>query len=407
MAVRSEKLTFPNARGEYLSARLELPAQPRAFAIFAHCFTCSKDVAAASRVSRALCTHGIAVLRFDFTGLGNSDGDFANTNVSSNVADLIAASDYLAEHYEAPRLLVGHSLGGAAVIVAASRLDNVEALATIGAPSDTSHVSHLFEDSLETIARDGRARVQIAGRHFTIAKQFIDDITTHNITGILKTLHKPLIVFHSPLDQIVSIDHASDIFVAAKHPKSFVSLAHADHLRNQPADSEFVAGILAAWASRYITLREVALERPEVEQGKVRVETLSGRFHNAVYTATHRLDADEPMALGGDDLGPNPYDLLLAALGTCTTMTLGMYARRKGWPLEHVAVDLSHQQSHLKDCETCTEHERRLATFTKEITLHGDLDDAQRQRLLEIAERCPVNRTLLASKEMVTTLVEE
>lgn len=254
---RSEKLTFTNADGVELAGRLEVPRKtPGAFALFAHCFTCSKDVAAASRISRALASKGIGVLRFDFTGLGNSDGDFANTNFSSNVQDLIEAARFLGKEYEAPRLLVGHSLGGAAVLAAAGELPRVQAIATIGAPADPEHVSHLFKGKVDEIQNQGEATVLLAGREFKIKKQFVDDLKSQTQGQRIASLRKALLIFHSPIDDLVGIENARAIYQQAHHPKSFISLDQADHLLTSPEDSQYVADVLASWAGRYISLRD-------------------------------------------------------------------------------------------------------------------------------------------------------
>ncbi len=390
----SRKYTFKNDAGQELAGRLELPAgEPEAYAIFAHCFTCGKDIFAAARISRALAARGFAVLRFDFTGLGASEGEFENTNFSSNVADLVAAATSLRNQHQAPSLIVGHSLGGAAALAAALQLKEIRAVATINAPFSPEHVQHLLEDSAETIERCGEARVRIAGRQFKIQKHFLDDIRGAGLQ--IAQLGRPLLVFHAPRDEIVGIDNARQIFEAAKHPKSFVSLDDADHLLSEKADAQYVADVLAAWASRY--LPPPAHDAPYVGRPHQQVEVRergTGRFTNDIYVGVHQLVSDEPKDVGGDDLGPSPYELLLAALGSCTAMTMRMYADRKQLPLESVRVLLTHSKQHAKDCRDCETKTGMLDVIERQIEIRGQLTDAQRQRLMEIADKCPVHRTL-------------
>lgn len=392
---RSERVTFPSSQGVQLSGRLHRPSgETRGHALFAHCFTCGKDVAAATRISRSLSEHGFAVLRFDFTGLGSSEGDFENTNFSSNVDDLVRAADYLRRELSAPQVLVGHSLGGAAVIAAADRIPEARAIATIGAPSAAGHVEHLLTGSVSDIEKHGRAEVSIAGRRFFIQKHFLDDIRAARLSAPLSRGGRGLLFFHSPVDEIVGIDNARQLFDAARHPKSFITLDQADHLLSRKNDSAYVAAVLAAWAERYVpTSAEPRLPRPA--PGSLVVEE-SGRdtFAQRVLTAEHHIAADEPPALGGEGTGLSPYELLVAGLGACTSMTLRMYARRKQIPLEHVRVTLSHEKIHARDCEDCETRAGKIDAIEREIELSGPLSDAQRARLLEIADRCPVHRTL-------------
>ena len=408
MKAKSEKIIFPNGRGQDLAARLELPpGRPRAYAVFAHCFTCSKDIAAASRVSRRLGSRGFAVLRFDFTGLGGSEGDFANTNFSSNVADLLAAIAHLREHHEAPRLLIGHSLGGAAVLAAAADVPEARAVVTIGAPSDVAHLRHLFQDDLAAIEAQGSARVRIAGREFTIKKEFVDDLDEHRLNARIRAMDQALLILHAPADEVVDVDHARRIYAAANHPKSFLSLDGADHLLSRRVDSDYVGEVVAAWAARYLpALAEEQEDEAVAPEGLVEVTELDGGLAQEVHAGRHVFAADEPRSVGGTDTGPTPYDLLLAALGACTTMTLRMYARRKDWPLQGVSARLRHGKIHARDCERCESDESRVDRIERELVLEGPLSDEQRARLLEIADRCPVHRTLMGAKEIVTRAVE-
>lgn len=385
---RSQRIEFDNGRGQTLAGRLELPpATPRAFALFAHCFTCGKDVAAATRISRALAAKGFGVLRFDFTGLGNSGGDFANENFSSNVGDLVAAASWLRGAHEAPKLLVGHSLGGAAVLAAAGRVPEARAVVTIGAPAHPEHVTHLLAGELETIRAQGHAKVTLAGRSFTIQDQFLDDLERLDVRGTLQDLGKAVLILHSPQDEVVSIEQARRLYAQLGHPKSFVSLDDADHLLTRRRDSQYVADVVAAWSQRYIE----DPGHPDTEAGAVRVTGRGEAFVQQCTAGRHDWLADEPRAQGGEDHGPTPYDLLLAALGTCTSMTLGMYARKKELPLDRVTVELRHDRVHAEDCERTGAWIDRIERV---VRLDGDLDEAQRTRLLEIAERCPVHRTL-------------
>lgn len=395
MATRSAKVTFTGANGDALAARLDLPqGRPRGYALFAHCFTCNKDVFAAARIAGGLAERGLAVLRFDFTGLGASEGEFANTNFSSNVEDLVRAADFLRERYEAPKLLVGHSLGGAAVLTAAARVPEATAVATIAAPADPAHVVSHFTEARAEIEAAGEAEVRLVGRPFRIKKQFLDDIATHRLEAAVGGLRKALMVFHAPRDQVVGIDNASRIFLAARHPKSFVSLDDADHLLSRRADAAYVAEVLAAWAGRY--LGETDVPAPfEAPAGTVVVEeTGEGKFTQRIAAGPHALTADEPEDAGGLDMGPSPYDFLLAALGACTSMTLRLYAERKGLALERTRVTLSHEKIHAEDCANCETKEGRIDRIRRVIDLAGDLSPQERRRLLEIADKCPVHRTL-------------
>jgi uncharacterized OsmC-like protein/alpha-beta hydrolase superfamily lysophospholipase len=403
--MRPERFDFPNANGERLAGLLDRPMrEPTAYALFAHCFTCGKDILAAKRIAEALTGLGIAVLRFDFTGLGSSAGEFANTNFSSNVADLIAAADHLRRAHQAPALLIGHSLGGAAVLAAASRVAEARAVATIAAPSDPGHVAHLFNDHLAEIRARGEVEVELAGRPFRIRREFLDDVAEHKLATRVADLRKALLIFHSPTDDIVGIDNASRIFAAAKHPKSFISLDGADHLLSRRSDATYVANMIAAWATRYLEMAPAAERLGAAEQGTVVVgETGAGRLQQEIIVGRHRLLADEPTAVGGLDSGPNPYDLLLAALGACTAMTLRLYAERKNLPLARASVALKHARIHAADCANCETTEGMIDRIDRMITLEGALDKAQRAKFLEIADKCPVHRTLTSEVEIRTS----
>jgi uncharacterized OsmC-like protein/fermentation-respiration switch protein FrsA (DUF1100 family) len=405
----TERFQFPGSEGQQLAAALDTPDGPvRAYALFAHCFTCGKDVLAAKRIAVALAAKGIAVLRFDFTGLGSSEGDFANSTFSSNVADLVGAADHLRKTYEAPALLIGHSLGGAAVLAAAGQIPEATAIVTIGAPSDPIHVTGHFADSIETIRKNGQAQVSLAGRPFTIKREFLDDIAEHSLMGHIAKLHKALLVMHAPTDDTVSIDNATRIFVAAKHPKSFVSLSGADHLLSNRRDSAYVADVITAWASRYLDSQkpDQAADDGEAPREVVVRETRNSKFQQTVSVGPHRLLADEPVAAGGDDSGPGPYDFLLTALGACTSMTMRLYADRKALPLERTTVTLRHSKIHAEDCAECETRAGMLDQIERVITMEGALDAEQRTKLLEIADKCPVHRTLTSEVRILTSATD-
>ncbi|MEH6518936.1 MAG: bifunctional alpha/beta hydrolase/OsmC family protein [Halioglobus sp.] len=402
------KLEFPGSDGLTIAGLLETPeSNPQGFALFAHCFTCGKDVVAASRIARFLVAKGYAVLRFDFTGLGNSDGDFENSSFSSNIADLIHAADYLRENYQAPALLIGHSLGGAAVLAAAHAIPEAVGVVTIGAPSDPEHVIKQFACDVDKISSQGSAQVSLAGRPFTIKKQFLDDLAEHSQQDKIAQLKKALLVIHSPADATVSINEAEKIYRSAKHPKSFVSLDSADHLLTNTQDAEYVATIISAWSTRFISDAEIVSQHSTgLAKGHVVVGEKNKKFTRTVASDTHTWLADEPTSVGGTDLGPDPYEHLLAALGTCTSMTLRMYANRKKIPLQDVSVELSHDRQHLTDCEDCDAKPRKIEVLQKYITLTGELSDQERQRLLEIADRCPVHQTLHGDMDIRTELTD-
>jgi uncharacterized OsmC-like protein/pimeloyl-ACP methyl ester carboxylesterase len=400
--VPNERFQFPGSEGQQLAAALELPeGEPAAFALFAHCFTCGKDVLAAKRIAGALAAKGIAVLRFDFTGLGSSEGDFANSTFSSNVADLVRAADHLRETRKAPAILIGHSLGGAAVLAAAAQIPELKAVVTVAAPSDPAHVTHLFADRIEDIRKHGKVEVSLAGRPFQIKREFLDDIAEHKLMDHVARLHKALLIMHSPTDDTVGIDNATRIFVAAKHPKSFVSLAGADHLLSDRRDGMYVADVIAAWAERYLDAAAPEVGRDEPRNVVVR-ETRASKFQQTVSIGPHRLLADEPLSSGGEDTGPGPYDFVLAGLGACTSMTMRMYADRKSLPLERVTVTLKHSRIHAQDCAECETKDGMLDQIDRTIAMEGALDPEQRGKLMEIADKCPVHRTLTSEIHIVT-----
>ncbi|MHA7244089.1 bifunctional alpha/beta hydrolase/OsmC family protein [Paeniglutamicibacter antarcticus] len=415
----SPRMEFPGSQGDALAARLDLPdGEVRAYALFAHCFSCSKDVFAASRVSKALTASGIAVLRFDFTGLGQSDGDFSNTNFSSNIDDLVSAADFLRKNYQAPRILIGHSLGGSAVLAAAHRIASVRAVATIAAPADPLHVKELLRESVETIREQGFAEVQLGGRRFNIQEQFLADAAAQPQAERIRTLGAALLVMHSPVDQIVSVDEAGKIFSLARHPKSFVALDGADHLLSRREDSQFAADIIGAWAGRYAfeenqapSVGGAAPTRNEAqdasvvrEPGIVTVqESGNGSFQQLISSGHHAVLADEPTPIG-TDTGLSPYELLLAGLGACTSMTLRMYAQRKKLDLQKVSVRLAHSRIHAEDCANCETTSGKIDHIERSITLTGNLSDEQRNRMLEIADKCPVHRTLESEISITSTL---
>jgi uncharacterized OsmC-like protein/pimeloyl-ACP methyl ester carboxylesterase len=391
---RSTRLEFPGSQGSALAARLDLPdSEPHTYALFAHCFTCGKDVVAATRIARALTGSGIAVLRFDFTGLGQSGGDFANTDFSSNTEDLVRAADHLREHFTAPSILIGHSLGGAAVLATAHLVPEVRAVATIGAPADPLHVAGLLGESRTEIEDSGEAEVTLAGRTFRVRRSLLTDLAAQPQAERIASLGTALLVLHSPTDELVGVDNARRIFDTARHPKSFIALDGADHLLTDPDDAAYVAAVLAPWAARYVPRARAEPASQPAEGAVVVSEVQPNSLAQHITAGRHHLAADEPRPVG-DDTGPTPYDLLLAALGACTSMTVRMYAQRKGWPLAGVSVSLRHSRIHAADCANCESDAGKIDRIVRVIRLDGDLDEHQRQRLFEIADRCPVHRTL-------------
>jgi uncharacterized OsmC-like protein/alpha/beta superfamily hydrolase len=410
VSVRGDRVVFEGGAGQLLAGRLDLPAGPPiAYALFAHCFTCGKDGHAASRIAAELSDLGLGVLRFDFTGLGDSDGDFSNTDFTSNIGDLVAAADWLRTHHRAPQVLVGHSLGGAAALVAAPRIDEVRAVATIAAPSGTEHLITLLADSLATTSTattsDGRADVRLGDRTFSIRRALVDDLARHEVLAAAAELDAALLLLHSPTDNVVGVDHAAAVYGAARHPKSFVALDGADHLLSDRADAAYAARVISTWAARYVHDESGAAPLPQPTAQVVVAETTQGRYLNHVVVGAHRFLADEPVETGGFDAGPSPYDLLGAALAACTSMTLRMYAERKGIDVGRIAVEVTHDHVHADDAPTAgVSGEARIDRFRRVVHLGGEPDDATRARMLEIADRCPVHRTLERSSKIETRL---
>ena len=395
---------FDNEAGDTLAGIIDMPTgDPRAFALFAHCFTCSKNLRAATNISRSLTEAGFAVLRFDFTGLGQSDGEFADTSFSSNLADLLAATRFLDTEYEAPALLLGHSLGGTAVLQAAHRIPSAVAVASIGSPADPGHVAKLLAPARDALQADGVAEVDLGGRPFTIRPQFLDDLETHPMPESLGQLRKAVMILHAPLDDTVELENASMLFAAAKHPKSFVSLDRADHLLSRDEDSRYAGSVIATWASRYLPQQDDD-DAIHAAEGEVIARTEFPGFRTDIQAGPHHLVADEPGSVGGSELGPTPYDLLAAALATCTTMTLGMYARHKKLDLRSATVAVTHDKIHASDCDDCESAAGKVDEFRRVLTLEGDLTEEQRQRMVEIADRCPVHRTLHGEVKVRTRL---
>ncbi|WP_373497002.1 alpha/beta fold hydrolase [Aquiflexum sp.] len=393
--MKIERLNFNNKDGQKLSARLYLPLEepPRFYAIFAHCFTCSKNFKAVSNISNTLSRLGVAVLSFDFTGLGNSEGDFENTGFSSNVEDLMAAAEFLEKNYEQPKLMIGHSLGGSAVIFAAAELDYVEAVVTIGSPANPKHVKKLFESDIETIKKEGSAKVNIGGRSFRIKKDFVEDLESKNLPESISKMRKAFLFLHSPQDQIVDISNSAKLFQSAHHSKSFVSLDGADHLLSDEKESKYVGELISTWSKKYLP---VDINENDTKGHQVKVRLFGEGYTSEIKTPFHHLLADEPKEVGGDNLGPTPYDLLMASLGTCTVMTLKMYAERKGWDLKQITVYLDHDKIHQEDSADFKKKGSKISRFTRSLEIKGDLDKEMKEKLLEIADKCPVHRTLHA-----------
>lgn len=394
--MKSTKLKIKNRKGITLNANLELPAnqKPNYYAIFAHCFTCSSSLSAVRNVSRALTQNGFAVLRFDFTGLGRSEGEFADSHFSANVDDLLDVHKYMEEYYQAPSLLVGHSLGGAAVLVAASKLETVKAVATVGAPSTVNHVKHLFSHQVEDSAEKGDVEVNIGGRPFVINQDFVEEFDKTDLPTIVKDLRKPLLIMHAPFDKIVGIENAEQLYKKAHHPKSFVTLDNADHLLTKEEDSQYVGEIIGTWAKRYFPKAKNKMLSTEGEQLVGHLNIVENNFTTEIQTKNHAFIADEPASVGGSDFGPSPYEYLNAALAACTVMTLKMYAERKKWDLREVYVYISHSRKHSDDLNLVTEQPKYLDHISKKLKLIGDLTTQQKDRLKEISSRCPVHKTI-------------
>lgn len=400
-----QKVTFKNAKGETLVGRLALPANqvPHNFVLFAHCFTCNKNFKAVKNISKALTAEGYGVLRFDFTGLGESEGEFSDSNFSGNVEDLVEAATYLKENYTSPTLIIGHSLGGAAAILASQKIPSIRAIATIGAPSSPLHVKHIFKNDIDTINTKGAAEVNIGGRSFTIKQQFLEDLKSHTFQETLRNIGKSILILHSPQDTVVEIKNAEEIYLAAHHPKSFVSLDGADHLLNNPIDASYVGEIIGSWSKRYLEMPES--KALETEQEVVASLDNADGFTTQMKVGSHYITADEPVSYGGNNFGPSPYELVSAGLSACTAMTIQMYAKRKKWPVENVEVHISYKKTHATDCENCESNEAKIDTFSRAIKLTGDLDEKQISRIMEIADKCPVHRTLHSETRVITTLI--
>lgn len=399
------KYDFVATAGHKLAGTISMPVgKPRATAIFAHCFTCTRASLAATRISRALADRGIAVLRFDFTGLGESEGDFAQAGFARSVDDLLAAANFLGETIAPPALLIGHSLGGAAALVAASRMDSLKALVTLGAPSDAVNILKSIKGDLAAIERDGEGDVTIAGRPFRIRAAFLAEAREASVVKAVAALRIPVLFAHAPHDAIVSIDHAAILFQAAKHPKSFLSLENADHLLTQPADSAWAADIISAWTARHLP---IALSETLDVDTSVRVVSAQPGFAVEVTARQHRWRADEPPAIGGSDTGPTPYDLLLGALGACTAMTMRMVATRENINVDSIAIALGHDRNHARDCDHCSEPSARIEAIQRRIKIVGEMSEAQRQRLTDVASKCPVHRTLTGTVHIHDTIVSE
>jgi putative redox protein len=401
--MKPQLIKFYNKEGEELAGKLELPLdkKPHHFAIFAHCFTCSKDLKAVRNITLALSQKGFGVLRFDFTGLGQSDGQFENTNFTSNVNDIKAASDYLEEHYKAPELLIGHSLGGTAVLMAGSQMAHVKAIATIGAPCEPEHVLNMITEDLEEIEKKGEATVTLVGREFKIKSQFVEDLRKQGIQKLLGDMRKSTLIMHSPQDETVEVSNARNIYESLHHPKSFVSLDRADHLLSNSSDSIYVGDLVASWVQRYLP-HQPENELKTDEQVVARLD--EGPFLTEILAGPHHLLADEPADVGGRNLGPSPYEYLSSGLGACTAMTIKMYADRKKWPLKEVKVHLNYDNDYLDDCDKCETEERKIGKFERIIEVSGDLDEGQRKRILQIANKCPVHKTLEQGVTVETTL---
>ncbi|MGB0981012.1 MAG: alpha/beta fold hydrolase [Winogradskyella sp.] len=406
--MKSTKLKIENRKGLILNAHLELPAnqKPNYYAIFAHCFTCSSNLNAVKHLSKALTQSGFAVLRFDFTGLGRSEGEFADSHFSANVEDLQDVHNYMDTHYKAPSLLVGHSLGGAAVLVAASKIKAVKAVATIGAPATVNHVKHLFLHQVEELKEKGNVEVSIGGRPFVINQDFVSEFDKTDLPTTVKNLRKPLLVLHSPFDKIVGIENAEQLYKSALHPKSFITLDDADHLLSKEKDSKYVGDVIGTWAKRYFPKVENIMLETKGEQLVGHLNSVEDNFTTSIQTKNHSLIADEPLSVGGSDFGPSPYEYLNAALAACTVMTLKMYAERKKWDLREVFVYISHSRQHSDDLQVEVDKPKYLDYISKKLKFVGNLDAVQKERLKEIASRCPVHKTIASEVVFETKIIE-
>jgi len=405
--MKNTKLEIINKKGYKLQSYLELPAnqKPSYYAIFAHCFSCSSSFSAVRNITRSLTNFGFGVVRFDFTGLGRSEGEFAESYFSANVDDLLAVNDFMKMNYDAPSLLIGHSLGGAAVIVAASKLDNIKAVATIGAPSTVGHVTHLFSHNISEIKEKGEVEVHIGGRPFKINEEFVNDFSKTDLPKTIKKLRKPILVMHAPTDTIVGIENAREIYNNAKHPKSFISLDNADHLLSNSRDSNYVGRMIGVWVERYFELQDNEMLSTDGEQLVAHLNLKEDNFTTSIQTSKHNFIADEPESIGGDDFGPSPYDLLSAGLAACTVMTLKLYAERKKWDLQEVYAYVTYSKKHSDDLMIDAETPTHFDHISKRLRFVGNLDKKQKQRLKDIASKCPVHRTL-QSQVIIDTEVE-
>ncbi len=395
----TKKVRFQSANGNELVGYIQVPVNqhPEHFAVLAHCFSCTKNLGALREIGRALTQEGFGILRFDMTGLGESEGDFGQTGFVSNITDIVSAYHFLEAEYQAPDLLVGHSFGGTAALCAATMMPSTEAVVTIGSPSDPRNVLKRFGESLEEIQVKGSATVKLEGRPFNISQKFVQSLLSDDLEEEVATLNKAILVIHSPQDNVVTVDNAKRIYDFAKHPKSFVSLDGADHMLTNKRDSNYVGKLIASWAKRYLPQR---LDYDDLKRSQAITVRLDDdeKFTTEIMARHHSLLADEPEKVGGNDFGPAPYELVTAGLGACTAMTLQMYARRKNWPLDRVEVELDHS----KEVDEAGES---VDIFTRKIRIKGALDEIQRARFLEIANKCPVHRTLEKGSKVVTELV--
>lgn len=408
----TERITFTNPSGQMLSARLDLPEGGcRFYALYVHCFTCSKDLLPASRICRFLAAQGIGVLRFDMTGLGASEGDFAETNFETNIGDILSAVEAMTRASKEPSLLIGHSLGGTAAIVASGHIPSLKAVVSINAPSHPRHVKKRFLDQEDKIVKEGSAEVMVEGRPFVIKKHFLEALEETDMQTILQNLTVPLLVMQAPDDSIVHQQNGFDLFAAAKNPKSFCALPGADHLLTDLKSSEYVASMIKAWSAPYIAETHGTLSSSPIESVVV-AENKKGKFTQDVTWGEHIFRADEPVEIaGGLGTGPSPYDFLTAALGACTSMTLRMYADLKKIPVEHISVRVQHhKEDRPEEKEILTtlplKKPDQMDVFSREISIEGPVTAEQKASLLTIAEKCPVHKTLSRRSEIVTKLTD-